>query len=366
MPHGQIHNPCSMVRDNGGSPREKGFEGHRSITMAGILSLKPEDEKRLLPEALEWFYAQRNEIMSEVPLEELSDDDLNAFLSYYEKCEFQSCMEEISRGLTTCIGISQASPDPLVNAETGLTVLKFELSLLTPMRRMRSLLKSVHQRKIAKAEQEQRDRDEEEKRLQEQAEAERIRKEEEERWQAAHEAVSPPLADARTYLNDEEYDEFTQSTRVAIEVYLEKGEDYLDDLRTLEYRWCLKKISDRKEKERQIIVANFAAQEYNQSLIKEMARLKALLCPKRKDHEVYFKKQIKDRRYTGQSFTQFLCGEKERAFDQIIIDISREKLDEIVADDFRPFIDSECRRSYFLLPSAEYSLEVKAGAEELW
>jgi len=59
--------------------------------MAGMLSLKPEDEKRLHPEALKWFNAQKAEIQFEVPLEELSDDDLNTFLLDDEKREFQSC-----------------------------------------------------------------------------------------------------------------------------------------------------------------------------------------------------------------------------------------------------------------------------------
>jgi len=36
-----------------------------------MLGLKPEDEKRLHPEALKWFNAQGAEIQFEVPLEEL-------------------------------------------------------------------------------------------------------------------------------------------------------------------------------------------------------------------------------------------------------------------------------------------------------
>ncbi len=40
--------------------------------MASILSLKPEDEKRLHPDALRWFNAQRAEIQFEVPVEELN------------------------------------------------------------------------------------------------------------------------------------------------------------------------------------------------------------------------------------------------------------------------------------------------------
>jgi hypothetical protein len=327
------------------------------VKLAVVLSLKPEDEKRLHPEAREWFYARRAEIQFEVPLEELSDNDLNTFLQDDEKREFQSCMEEISKGLATCIDMGGASPDPLVNAKAGLNVLKFELNSLRPMYRIKLLLKNVNQCKTAKAKQEQRERDEEEKRSREQAEAERRRKEEEERWQAARKAVSPPLNDAKRYLNDEEYDKFKQAVLVIIEVYLEKGEDYLDDLRTFDYRRFLTKISYEKEKERQKIVAKLAAQEYNRSLNEEKVRLKALLCPNRKDHQSYFKTQTNVRRYTGRSFAQYLSSEEAQAFDKTIVDISRKKLDKIVSSDFRQFIDSKCWRSYFLLPSADYSLE---------
>jgi hypothetical protein len=327
------------------------------VKLVGILSLKPEDEKSLHPEALKWFNARRAEIQFEVPLEELSDDDLDTFLSDDEKREFIRCKDEIARGLVTCINMDEVSNDPVINVTIGLSLLKFQVDSLLPMHRIGSLLKNVHQRKVAKAEQEQRERDEKDKRSREQAEAERRRKEEGEKWQAARKAVNPPLNDAKRYLNNEEYDKFTQAALDTIEVYLEKGEEHLDDVRTFDYRRCLKKINDRREKERLIIAAKLRAQEYNQYLSKEKARLKALLCPNRKDHERYFKKQIKDRRYAGQTFAQFLSSKEEQDFDKTIVNISRKKLDEIVSSDFRQFIDSKCWRSYFLLPSTEYSLE---------
>ncbi len=85
--------------------------------MAGILSIKPEDEKRLHTEALKWFNARRAEIQFEVPLEELSDDDLNTFLSDDERPEFQSCMKEITKGLATCNNIGDGGP--LVDVDLG-------------------------------------------------------------------------------------------------------------------------------------------------------------------------------------------------------------------------------------------------------
>lgn len=93
--------------------------------MAGMLTIKPEDEKRLHPEAREWFYAPRDEIQFEVPLEELSDDDLNTFLSDDEKREFQSCMEEIGKGMATCMDMDEASYDLVTTASIGLSLVKF-------------------------------------------------------------------------------------------------------------------------------------------------------------------------------------------------------------------------------------------------
>ena len=243
--------------------------------MARILSLKPEDENKLHPEAVRWLNARIAEIQFEVPLEELSDDDLNTFLSDDEKREFIRYKDEIARGLVTCIKMDEASHDLVTNATIGLNLVKFQVNSLLPISRIGLLLKHVYQRKVAKAKQEQKERDEEEKRSREQAEAEHRRKEEKERWQAAQKAVGPPLNDAKRYLNNEEHDDFIEAAREAIEVYQEKREDYLDDSRTFDYRWCLKKINDKKEEERQKIVANIAAQEYNQRLNDEKVRLKA-------------------------------------------------------------------------------------------
>jgi hypothetical protein len=147
--------------------------------------------------------------------------------------------------------MDEASRDLVTNVTIGLNLVTFQVNSLLPISRIGLLLKNVHQRKVAKAKQEQRERDEEEKRSREQAEAEHRRKEEEERWQAAQKAVGPPLNDAERYLNNEECDDFIEAAREVIEVYKEKGEDYLDDSRTFDYRWFLKKINDKKEEERQ-------------------------------------------------------------------------------------------------------------------
>ncbi len=149
------------------------------VKWAEMLNLKPEDEKSLHPEALKWFNARKAEIQFEVPLEELSDDDLNTFLSDDEKREFIRYKDEITKGLATCINVDEASHDLVTNAKVGLSLLTFEVNSLLPMYNVRLLLKNVYQRKVAKAKQEKRERDEEDKRSREQVEADRKRKEEE-------------------------------------------------------------------------------------------------------------------------------------------------------------------------------------------
>ena len=287
-----------------------------------ILSLKPEDKQRLHSYALKRFDDWRDCILSKAPqLRQLSIEqlgaDLNAYLNANEMVELNNCLDDVIRWLAGCM-----------DAGDGYFPYAYDTQVITPMSRVEYLIMKAYRAK-----------------------------EDEEEWNAACKAVNPPLSNAKRYLNDKEYDKFTQAVLEAIEVYLEKGEDYLDDMRTFDYRRYLKNINDRKEKEKQKIATNITAKEYNQRLNKEKARLKALLCPNRKDHESYFKKQIKDRCYTGQSFAQFLSSEEKQDFDKTIADISRKKLDEIVSSDFRQFIDRKCWRSYFLLPSAEYSLE---------
>ena len=75
--------------------------------MTEMLSL---DAERLHPEALRWLNDQRTMIEREVPLDALSDDDLNAFLSDYEGREFMRHKEEITRGPVTCINMDMDSP----------------------------------------------------------------------------------------------------------------------------------------------------------------------------------------------------------------------------------------------------------------
>jgi len=329
------------------------------VKLSGILSLNPEDERRLHPKALEWFNAQKAEIQFEMPLEELSDDDLNAFLSDDEKSEFIRYKNEITRELATCINIGEASPDPLVNAKAGLTILKFELNSLGPMRSIRLLLKNVHQRKIAKANQNQREQDEKDKRVREQAEADRRRKEEEERWQTAYKELRIPTDDALRYLKGEEHQEFSDSIPGAVDAYLAKGNSYILDSRATNYLAWISVINNRRKKEQEKITANLAAQEYNERLNKDIERLKSVLYPGKKDLNAWFEKKIRDKRYTGHNFDYILSADEKRIFDGTLVSVANKKLEQLVPNELRQFIDvpSQYRRIYFPLPSADYSLE---------
>jgi len=347
-----------------------------------------EFEKKLHPEARKVFHTWNDAFQSELQLDEINDDDLK-FLSDYDKIKLKRIWE-ITECLNKCTDIKDG--DKLYDVYFGdifwargvisqlkRDLLNIELDIVPPLRKIcegrvakakEEERKRVEEEKLkaAKAEEEQREREEKEKREEEEAreeqrkreekaEAERREKEKEEEWCAAYIAIKPPMDDAKKYLNDEEYEKFKQATWKAVEIYMGKEEDYLNDSGTFDYRLYLRKINKEKEKERRKIAANVAANEYNRRLNKEIARLQALLCPNRKGHESYFKKQIKDCRYTGQSFAQFLSSEEEQDLDRTIVDIGRKKLDEIVSSDFRQFIEGKCWRSYFLLASAEYSLE---------
>jgi len=81
------------------------------------------------------------EIHFEVPLEELSYDDLNTFLSDDEKREFIRCKDEITKGLYRCINKDAVCIDPVTNATIGLSLVTFQVNSLLPMHRIGLLLK---------------------------------------------------------------------------------------------------------------------------------------------------------------------------------------------------------------------------------
>ena len=357
--------------------------------MGELFVISDEFQKKLHPKALEVFNNWSVDILNQTKVEEFSPDDLE-FLSAADIIKLKR-IYEVSECLNKCVDIKDG--DKLYDVYFGdiflskgvisqlkRDLLNIEFDIVPP-------LKKIYEGRVAKAKEEERKRVEEEKhkeeeareeqrkqeeeerqqtekakeeqkRREEAAEAERRQKEEEERWRAARGAVNPPINDAKRYLDRlGEYDEFIQATLEAIEVYLKEGEDYLHNSGTFDYRRCLWKINYRKEEERQKIAANFAANEYNRRLDKEKVRLKALLFSTEKNTASYFKNHIKDARYTGESFSQFLDSEEIGAFDKKIEDTGRSRLAKLVNNDFQEFFYAKYYRSYFLLPSADYSLE---------
>jgi hypothetical protein len=290
--------------------------------MVQILSLKPEDEGRLNSHALKRFNDWQDRIMREAPqLRQLSMEQIKADLDTYldddEKAEFNECLVDITRWLSECM-----------NTEDSYFPHAYDIQVVTPMWRAESLIMRVYPAKEA-----------------------------EKKSDAAYKAVNPPLSDAKMYFSDDEYEEFLEAAKQAILVYIEKGEGYLSDVRSFDYCRFLELIRNRKEKERQLVLAKLAAQKFNLRLNEEKVRLQALLPSSRKDVDSYFKKQIKDRRYTGQDFSPLLSKKEEQDFDKTLVEISRKKVEELVSTDFLPFIASRFWRSFFLLPSAYYTLE---------
>jgi len=345
---------------------------------SNIFIIDPEVEKRIHPEALR-VLSNWEEVELGMLQTELTAADIDEYLEDNEKAEFQRCMNQIWDGLKTCMDVGDGVT--LYDVYIGdifLTkgiISQFQRTSLVPLFSLKLLLKKACDQKLKKvrekerqeaeeAREKQRREEEEEKRKSEEAREEEKKQQEkteaeekDRQWDDAHKVVKPPLDDAERYLNDEEYDSFIKAGREAIKVYLEKKEDYLADSRTFDYRQCLWKINYRKEEERQKIAADFAAKEYNRRLNEERERLKALLYSSEKNTASYFKNHTKDARYTGESLSQFLDSEEIEAFDKKIEDSGRSRVAKLVNNDFQGFFYAKYYRSYFLLPSAEYSFE---------
>jgi hypothetical protein len=190
------------------------------IELARLFNIRPEDERRLNPHALERMNAWEARILKKTPQLDIQEvmTDLDTYLHDDERVEFNKSLATIKRWLSGCMDIvSRYFFHP------------YATWVIDPMIRVESLIMRAYQR----------------------AEAERRKKEHEDRWCAAFVSINPPVDDAKKYLNDKEHDEFTLAVGKAIDAYLEKGEAYLDDTRASDYGWWLKKIQEREEEEAQ-------------------------------------------------------------------------------------------------------------------
>jgi len=190
------------------------------IELARLFNIKPEDERRLNPHALERMNAWEVRILKETPQLDIREvmTDLDTYLHDDERVEFNKSLATIKRWLSGCMDIANRY-----------FFHPYATWVIDPMIRVESLIMRAYQR----------------------AEAERRKKEHEDRWCAAFVSINPPVDDAKKYLDDKEHDEFTLAVGKAIDAYLEKGEAYLDDARASDYGWWLKKIQEREGEEAQ-------------------------------------------------------------------------------------------------------------------
>ncbi len=111
-----------------------------------MLSLKPEDEKRLHPAVVERFAEVRASIAREVPLAELTEEDLNSYLRVGEKYEFDGNMKKIGAALADCLAIAADEPAGSIRLQCALFTLRSDL--FVPTHVITRLLREVHCRRM--------------------------------------------------------------------------------------------------------------------------------------------------------------------------------------------------------------------------
>ena len=313
--------------------------------IAKILGFKHENVSRIHLHALERLNELNNDILREVPeFGQLDINEINADLDTYlndgDKARLEEDKVDITEWLCKSVDVTDSSSYP------------YATWIIHPMSEFKSLIQKAYRAKAEEAR-------EEERRQQEEAEAERMKKEKEERWWAAYKALNIPATDASTYLKPEEHEEFADSILGAVDAYFAKKESYILDSRAGDYLLWINEINKRKEEERQKIVDNLAAREFNNSLSKHIAGLKYKLSNKPRDLQNYFTAKIQDKRYTGHNFDYVLDDEQERRFDVTLVRVANDKLKQIIPPDLLEFIEipSTYYRLYFPLPLISFNFE---------
>jgi hypothetical protein len=310
-------------------------QGRQENEKTEIFGLKHEDEKRLHPYALKRFNDWKAEVFNEVPqLEQLTIDEFNAHINTYlnetEKDRAAKHKQNMLEWLRKCTNIVEGySPYP------------YDRWVISDMSGLRSLIQKAYKARAEKLE------------------AERKEKEDSERWCSAYIAIKPPDDDAKKYLNDEEYEKFEQATWKAVDIYKEKGEDYLNYSGTFDYRHWLYKIDYRKEEEQIRNDAQVQAQAFRTRLDQGLKELGKMLSPEKEDPAVIFKGWCSnhgENRYLGEPFTDILASDdKNRKWTQGYIPAAEDKLKESIPGEIRDFILTKPTVAFFSLPSANYS-----------
>lgn len=118
--------------------------------MISMLNLKPEDENRLHPVALNWFNDQSAMIEWEVAHYKLTDEDIDNSLSDDEVRELVKYKAEIGKALAMCTTDSDAAfGDPVFNDYIGFRFVLLQVYSFPSIEKIRALLRRVAARKMA-------------------------------------------------------------------------------------------------------------------------------------------------------------------------------------------------------------------------
>ena len=151
--------------------------------MSTILALTPEDREKLHPVVVKRLEDAKASIDRELPLDVVSDEDLNNYLTDDEKHEFDRYKKEIGVALTKCLDVG--ADEPTDSTTLQLSLIQFGLDLRGPISGIESLLRRVHQRKIKETKEERRWQEQEARQQEEEARKQQEKQEESERWRAA-------------------------------------------------------------------------------------------------------------------------------------------------------------------------------------
>ncbi|MFC1909995.1 hypothetical protein ACFLXC_01720 [Chloroflexota bacterium] len=310
--------------------------------MTRILSIKPEDAKQLHPEVLKWFNDLSAAIEQQFAIDGLTVDDIEAFLSDDEKDELGRYKNEIGMGLRSCINPDAVYPDHLPYGNFGPVFMMMQLNSFDRIQKIKSLLRKVYGRKAA-------------------AKPEAVKKQDEnERRTHAFEALRPPVAFARKYLNRPgEYEMFEMSINGAIDAYLEADEFYRYQEKASPYLRWLEAVEHRQREETRKQRAQSTADAYSHRLNEEIRKLTTRLYHEGKNLSSYFRATTQDKRYLGDNLSFVLSKDEEKDLDIRLVGAANAKLNQLCSGDLREFIvfPTQYYRRYFPLPAASYSFK---------
>lgn len=291
--------------------------------MAEMFALEPDVEKRVHPHALKRLKEWKADIIREVPhIERASMDELNTdvnkYLSDEEKIKFRKSQNKIEDWLKKCFDIG-----------SGYSDYPYTTYIIDPMIEMKRLFKRAYKLK-----------DYERKRI------------------AVLEALSPPISDAKVYLDADDYLKFEESIPGAIDAYLEHKKENNTDGRSFKYRYLCRTINDRKEQEELLKAADSKARDFSRSLRKEIGKIESLLHPDKQNIKEYFSEHVSDPRYLGYNFSDLLTEEQKHDPITRIREIIDDKLEKLISADLKDYICWKHMVYMFLLPSASYSCDI--------